>query len=144
VHVDMTQVTLYLALWGAIGPLVGILVGHLLTRSWQREQWLLDCRKEEFRELLTVLTRSFATICCYGGMGVMNGNDMRAREAAHTDAQTTIRDRIYIADDIAKLDIYRIWKTATDEFQSDHTLIAFSEKYALIRAMIVNTATEKL
>jgi len=52
-----------LIVWGAIGPFVGILVGHVLTRSWQQKQWMLDRRKEEWRELLTTLARSFVTIC---------------------------------------------------------------------------------
>lgn len=30
--------TLALVLWGVIAPLVGIFVGHYLSRSWQREQ----------------------------------------------------------------------------------------------------------
>ena len=137
-------VTLIVAGLGIGGTLGGIVVGHFLTKSWQREQWLLDCRKEEFRELLKVLTRSFATICFYSGMRVMVGDEKKAQEAAQTDAQTTIRDRIYIADDIARLDIYKIWRKATDEFQQDRVYIAFSEKYALIRAMIIKAATDKL
>jgi hypothetical protein len=74
----------------------------------------------------------------------MVGDEKKAQEAAQTDAQTTIRDRIYIADDIARLDIYKIWRKATDEFQQDRVYIAFSEKYALIRAMIIKAATDKL
>jgi hypothetical protein len=35
-HLEMSRVTLYLALWGAIGPLVGIIAGHYLMRSNER------------------------------------------------------------------------------------------------------------
>lgn len=56
----------------------------------------------------------------------------------------TIRDRIYIADDIAKLDIYKLWVSATNQFKSDGVYIYFSEQYALIRAKIIKAATEKL
>lgn len=45
-----------LQFWGCIGPLVGLLVGHVMTRSWQREQWLRDSKKQEYKELLTSLT----------------------------------------------------------------------------------------
>jgi hypothetical protein len=72
--------TLALVLWGVIAPLVGILVGHYLSRSWQRKQWIQDRRKEEWRELLTILTRSFVTICkLTGPMIVLDGDDTRLR-----------------------------------------------------------------
>jgi predicted MFS family arabinose efflux permease len=40
------SVTLIVAGLGIGGTLGGIIVGHFLARSWQREQWLLDCRKQ--------------------------------------------------------------------------------------------------
>lgn len=58
----MHELTIASAVWAVVAPLVGIFLGHYLTRSWQREQWLRDCRKEEFRELLTTFTRSYATL----------------------------------------------------------------------------------
>jgi membrane protein YqaA with SNARE-associated domain len=47
--------TLTFATCGAIGSLVGVVIGHLLTRSWQHKQWLLDNKKQEYRELLSNL-----------------------------------------------------------------------------------------
>ena len=49
--------TLSLAVWAAIGPLAGILIGHYLTRSWQREQRIADDRKAEYRRLLAALNQ---------------------------------------------------------------------------------------
>lgn len=105
--------TLALVLWGVIAPLVGILVGHYLSRSWQQKQWMQDRRKEEWRELLSVLTRSFVTISKYSGpMMVLDGDDMRTVDEAQTVAQTTIRDRIFIAKEVKELRIYEIWVKA--------------------------------
>jgi hypothetical protein len=60
----MTQVDLFpwwliliFAVWAAVGPLVGIVIGHYLTRSWQRSQWIADNRKEEYRKVLSGLNR---------------------------------------------------------------------------------------
>jgi hypothetical protein len=50
-------VTVFLTIWAALGPLAGILVGHYLTRSWQRRQWIADNQKEEYRKLLSGLNR---------------------------------------------------------------------------------------
>ncbi|MGA9393661.1 MAG: hypothetical protein WBV69_24730 [Candidatus Sulfotelmatobacter sp.] len=50
-------VTVFLTIWAAAGPVVGILTGHYLTRSWQRRQWIADNRKDEYRKLLAGLNR---------------------------------------------------------------------------------------
>lgn len=49
--------TLTLTIWAALGPLVGILIGHYLVRSWQRRQWIADNQKEEYRKVLAGLNR---------------------------------------------------------------------------------------
>jgi len=75
---------------------------------------------------------------------IIGPDDQRALHAAITDAQVTIRDRIYIADEVAGLGIYELWKNAVDEFYVDRTFIAFAEKYALIRAKLVSAATDRI
>jgi hypothetical protein len=49
--------TIILGIWGALAPLIGIFVGHWLTKSWQRRQWLADNQKEEYRRILAGLNR---------------------------------------------------------------------------------------
>jgi hypothetical protein len=134
-----------LIVWGAIGPLVGILVGHVLTRSWQQKQWMLDRRKEEWRELLTTLTASFVTICkLTGPMRALDGNDMRELDEAQTVAQTTIRDRIFIAKEVKELKICETWMAAARAFEKDMIYMPFAEQYAVINAKIVDAATKDL
>jgi len=141
----MQKFTIALGIWGAIGPLLGILLGQFLTRSWQQQQWLLDQRKEEWRELLTTLTASFATICkLTGPMMVLGPDDMRELDEAQTVAQTTIRDRIFIAKEVKELEIYKLWSTAARQFERDMTYIPFAEQYALINAKIVGAATKHI
>ena len=133
---------LALILWSVIAPLVGILAGHFLSRSLQQKQWLQDRRKEEWRELLTVLTRSFATICRHtGAMMVLDGDDMRALDEAQTVAQTTIRDRIFIAKEVKQSEIYETWVKAVRIFEKEKVYIGFAEQYAIINAKIVDAAT---
>jgi hypothetical protein len=54
--------TLALVLWGVIAPLVSILVGHYLSRSWQREQWFRDKRYEDYRAVLSATVAAFTAI----------------------------------------------------------------------------------
>jgi hypothetical protein len=37
--------------WGVVGPLVGVVIGAGLARSWQRKQWVPQSKKAEYREL---------------------------------------------------------------------------------------------
>jgi len=50
------------AMWNAIGPLVGVVIGALLTPwvawHWQRKQWMLDNKKQEYRDLLDGLLQA--------------------------------------------------------------------------------------
>jgi hypothetical protein len=71
--------TIALALWGVIAPLIGILFGHYLTRSWQRDQWLLDNRKQGCRELLSVLSKTYLTLIKLSGEGVPQPPEIRSK-----------------------------------------------------------------
>jgi hypothetical protein len=64
-------VTIFLTLWASVGPLVGILIGHHLVKSWQRRQWLADNQKEEYRRVLAGLNRvnmALSQQYCYGNV----------------------------------------------------------------------------
>lgn len=43
------------AIWAAVGPLVGVIIGGILAAWWQRRHWILDNKKVEYRELLDAL-----------------------------------------------------------------------------------------
>jgi hypothetical protein len=105
----MQRLTIALGVWAAAGPLVGILFGHFLTRSWQHKQWMLDCRKEEFRELIASLTSVAIAIVIY--KEARDANSARAKDCLHAildkqhEVYNVIASRIYIAKDIKDLKI---------------------------------------
>jgi len=43
-------------IWSAVGPLMGVCLGAYIASRNQRKQWLLDNKRQEYRELLTALT----------------------------------------------------------------------------------------
>jgi hypothetical protein len=57
-NLSVNQVLAWLPLIGALSGLLGVTLGAYLTRSWQRKQWLLDNKKTEYRELLSVLSQA--------------------------------------------------------------------------------------
>jgi hypothetical protein len=96
--------TLVLEIWAGIGPLVGLLVGHRLVRSWQREQWLLDSRKDEFRELISSLSTASVKLMTHIGSEGDAESLQRATDALETATRICV-DRIYIANDVEELKI---------------------------------------
>jgi hypothetical protein len=84
---------------------VGLLVGHFLLRSWQREQWLLDSRKAEFRELMSALSDTIVHLMMFtpaleAGRGEKEFDEF---VAAQKVAMRVLADRIYIARDLREL-----------------------------------------
>jgi hypothetical protein len=57
-----------LSIWVVAGAPIGIFIGAYLTRRWQRQQWIADNKKQEFKDLLAAMTRVNTLLVNYGGM----------------------------------------------------------------------------
>lgn len=57
-------------------------------------------------------------------------------------AQTTIRDRIFIAKEVKELGVYETWVKAVRTFEKDKVYTGFAEQYAILNAKIVEAATK--
>jgi hypothetical protein len=131
-----------LGIWAAVGPLAGVALGHFLTRSWQHKQWLLDQRKEEWRELLTALAESLrASLKIYPARS-LSGDEEREIVNAQADSFRVIRDRIYIAIDVKELDLENRWSAAVQHHSQTLDARALGRAYDAIRLEIVKRATE--
>jgi hypothetical protein len=101
--------TLFLTLWGLIAPLAALGIGSLLQSSAQRRQWRRDCRRQEFRELITALAA--CTIDAVAYKHAVYRSPSRSPQLrdqlfdALQHAYKTILDRLYIAEDVRKADL---------------------------------------
>jgi hypothetical protein len=100
-----------------IGVFGGLFVGAILTRSAERKKWLNDCRKDEFKELLTTLTgASMALISEYdGGRAAriyFRPEDVWEPHDSYMKSLRVLKDRIFIADDLEKLKVFERWTEA--------------------------------
>jgi hypothetical protein len=121
-------VTLFLTIWAPVGPLIGLVIGHYLSRSQQRRRWLADERTKEWRELLTTLTTSMTTIiqCRQGGRTVeMMKNHLRASVAAGE----VLSNRLLIAKEVRQRQLLDRWHEAVHSFESDGDAEAFGTKF---------------
>jgi hypothetical protein len=126
-----------------IGAFGGVLLGHYLTRSWQREQWRLDRRREEYRELLCALSTVFTNKQRFGSGGT-GDTDLNIRlEEAHVESLRVLRDRIIIAPEIAEADILSRWYIAldyADAYRGQTNWKKFADSYTELTDTLVKMA----
>jgi hypothetical protein len=139
-------VTLVVAGMGIVGTLGGSVVGHLFSRSEQQENWLRDCRKEEFRELLHALSDHFTILREFERLAYHQAPEEREKL---TDAEANffrvLHSRIYTADDVKRLNIKK-WIDAVKGYcaQPDRPDIqTFDKAYYEVNDAIVNAALGK-
>ncbi len=140
---SVNTLTIVLALWGAIGPLVALFVGAYLTRSGQRKQWLADERVKEWRELLTTLTTSLSTIVSCSSLPKTPerlADDLHARVIAGV----VINSRLFIGHEISKGEMVKQWREAVKKFDEDHDEEAFGASLANIQSHIERGARKDI
>jgi hypothetical protein len=136
-------ITLIVAGLGITGTLGGILVGHVLSRSWQQRQWLQDRRNEEFRELLTALVRAMGKIANARDVIRLKTDEwvLTAHEASVEFTQIML-DRIFIAEDVKKLNLMDQWREAVSKYVDDRVALDFGDVCRQMVAEIVKSAKE--
>jgi hypothetical protein len=131
-----------LTVWAALGPLVGVGYGQELARRNQKAQWVADSRKKEFRELLNVLDGVFAF---YVRENVVKKEE-KASQKEYLDlnhkAMWCIRDRLFIADDMERLNVLERWRGMMNGFLAGGEFGIFSTGYNKLREEIMKVARE--
>lgn len=142
------------AVWWS--PIVAGFIGafgvHLLTQSREREKWILDSKKEEYRELLSALSQ--AHMSTRGeDLGFANKIEQEQYSETLRNQNNSLRiftDRIFIASDLplAKLRIswrdvmydYSYTGTAWKVGPTETPWTAFDKEYDRIKDVIVSAA----
>jgi hypothetical protein len=125
--------TLIVALMGICGTVGGVVVGHLLGRSWQHKQWLMDQRNDEFRELVTALDDSMRSVAFTDHQKFDLTNEERRDTARKTtDFFRLCRTRIFTAADVRMLRVENTWREAVERFHSGGDFHMFNRKYDLL------------
>jgi hypothetical protein len=138
-----------------VGTLLGVLVGFagnfLIQRqlkSWQREQWILDSKKAEWKELIGTLCRSARSMLKDFPFAAyeIETSDKRMTEMLNlwvdedSEAEKTIQDRIFIADRVQKEDILNRWRKVV----SERDVNRFEKGWNELHAALVKAALDDL
>ena len=136
----------FLQIWSAVGPLLGICFGAYLSRSWQRKQWTLAEKRTEYRELLSTLSRSVRTIInnspglWSGGLSMTSGEQEKQVMEADSEARSVIEDRIFVHDTVQREKILERWQLIAGEQRIDR----FLDYWGSLHKTLVEAAHEDL
>ena len=134
-------ITLIVGVAGIVGTLAGVLLGHRLTTSWQREQWLLDRRNDEYRELLSALTVAWAEHQSLRPSGAsVDAESRRGLLESHRAFLRTGLDRLFIHNDMTKLGVVPKFLEASKTFEDDHDLDGYGKRISALLESIVQAA----
>jgi hypothetical protein len=132
------------ATWAAVGPLGGVIVGAYLSRSWDRQKWMNDNRKLEFRELIEALTDAATALMYEQRMrsisphGVFEDPDARTK---HLQALKVIKTRIFISTDMKEMNVFDRWSESIKLMIATDGVHHFETTYENLRDESIERAT---
>jgi hypothetical protein len=124
--------------WIAIGPLVGVVIGALLTRSWETKRWLLESKQAEYRELISGLSESVHRIL--KNWGGITGREQQELDDAKMAGEKVIEDRIFIDDQMLAAGVSDKWSELIFEKELTKVLI----KWTVLHAGLIKIARKDL
>src|SRR5258708_20771938 len=125
------------AVWASVGPLVGVLVGALLARSWDRRKWTNENRKQEYRELLTTWTSACTALIDNAQPLFKIPPTKSLRKKEYLKSLRVLQDRIFIADEIHKMNLFDRWGAAMKDLQETRNFHKFEDPFEVLRQQIV-------
>jgi hypothetical protein len=116
-------VTVGLLIWGVIGPFVGLLIGHFLSVSSQRNHWIADNAKEEYRELLSALFDAGNMAVLHRSLGrEATFEEVSAEERSDHHLYMVLHTRLFIRDFVENEKIMERWSKCFAEYGESQDL----------------------
>jgi hypothetical protein len=142
--------TVLVSLISIVSVIVGALLNHLLTRSGQMRERILEERKQEGRDLITAITEHYDAALHLAPLKILKvpvkAEDQKMLDDARRRALRTLRDRIYLASDVKKGNLLKRWINAFNAFNDSEDsddndeITAFVSEYEAICDLIVKAA----
>ncbi len=135
--------TIVLVVWGAIGPLVGVRYGHELAKKSQRDHWVNDNAKQEYRELVSVLFQSANIAIANRTLG---RETTQAEEDKEFEADSAfleaVNTRLFIRQFVEDAKIQERWQEAFREYQLDNNVETLRSRLREMIQSVVDEATK--
>lgn len=129
--------------WGPFASaLIAAFIVHILTQSREREKWILDCKKQEYRELLDALSNLF--VKNMDAKGDYIGEEGKRLKEAAMHFTRIVWDRLYVTNDLPLKELEAEWYTAAKLFSKTHDYDDLLKAYTLISQRIVRAANRSV
>lgn len=133
----------YAPMWTPlVSGLVAGLAVKVLTQSSDRDKWLVDCKKQEFRELLSAISEVYVmTLKALPSSHVSASADEKQRaRLAEERSVMVMRDRLYIEDDLPMEPLVKEWMKALAAYAQNRDFEPFKTCYKALHGRIVDAA----
>lgn len=145
--ITLAWVETFIAAGAAIG---GVWLGQRLSRSARVEERIRDAKKQEYKEVLSILSRAYLDLLRHGKQNPCLPDDIE-RHISDPEAESyrVLHDRLYIAKELESQNIVKRWAEATENFmrgdpEDPDVARRFSERFAAIRDSIVDLAAKSI
>jgi hypothetical protein len=126
--------------WSSVGPLVGVIIGAMLTRAWDRRKWINENRKQEYRELLTALTNACTALIDNAQALVQSPAEQIFARDEYFKSLRVLQDRIFIANEVSKMGLFDRWGMAIKDLLETKDLHKFEDSFEAMKNEIVKQA----
>jgi hypothetical protein len=139
---EQGTVTAFVAGLGSVTTLGALFLGHFLSRSSQREQWMRDRRHEEFQELLGSLAASMHAEVEAIYQSELTSEERKDKTLKTADFFQIVQTRIFTFTDVKRLDLKREWLAAVNAHLTSrpHDLGTFEKAYQELTQRLVDAA----
>ena len=139
---EQETVTVVVAVLGIVGTLGGTFLGHFLSRSWQREEWIRDRRYEEFQELLRSLAASMHAEVEAMYASKLPPGERKGKTHETADFFRIVQTRIFTFADVKRLGLEGAWLVSVNAFYTrPDALETLRETYEELTQGLVEAAT---
>jgi hypothetical protein len=136
---------------GVVSMIIGIILTHILSRYGQANQWTLEQRRLEGRELIGAITEHYDAIMYYLAPSIAKNVPVKADDQCQLDdarrkALRALRDRIYLASDVKQGNLLKRWIEAfhaLKEGDDSESVNAFQREYEDLCDLIVKAARQR-
>jgi hypothetical protein len=148
---DLFRVTM--PVWSPVASgLIAAFIVHLLTQSRERERWLLDSKKQEFKELLSALSESYVTVLSLlgplipGPLGLngLNHSEEKRYKGSVDNLARVVRSRLFIVEDLQLENMLGLWSLSIERYFKLRDESAFNSEYKLLSDLTINAAARSL
>ncbi len=135
------------------GVVVGVFLNVFSTRVAVRDQWLLDNRKQECRELLTALSSASIALAFWHNdlevkalstpQGIAYGTIVTDFHQADRALKSIIGGRLFIANEVRKARITKRWNAVVSDQAKRTDFAKQTREIELISKDIIHSAPEQ-